>query len=227
MPEPLPYYEYQPRAAPAWQLGPWAKRWHEALGVLKQDMIMMARRAVRARYIGTCPDDALALIGDSLGWPQAPGEYANEYRERLKLSWHLAEWAGTEKGIVDAFAGLGMTNVEVRESFTPGWGRYSATPARARWINVILRHPHPFGTDFASRYGDGSIYGGGQLYGVNGDPRLLALLQQLVRKQKPAHAYCEWIAIVLAGDVIEANGATDGDPDGGLARVAYIPVPAL
>ncbi len=210
-----------------WRAGPWGKREAQAYGVIKDALAAAADAAVACRWISRCPADALAKHGDALGWPRVPGETTNEYRARLRLSWHLAQWRGTRKGIVDAFAAIGMTNVEVKETFSAGWGRHTGITARQRWINVIVRHPHPFGTDFASRYGDGSIYGGGQLYGVNGDPRLLALIVQLVQRQKPAHAFCEWIAVVLDGDVIDLNGATDGDPDGAGARVAYLAVPAL
>lgn len=227
MADPLPYHQYQPLIRPPWQGGPVGESWHEASGLLRDGLAEGARQAVFQHWVLTCADDALALHGRDLGWPMAPGETLAEYRARLLNSRHLAKWRGTETGIVDAFAGIGMPDVEVKESFTPGWGRHktpgpNVNPQRRHWLNVIVRHPHPFGTDFGFRYGDGTTYGSGALYGVDGDPRWIPLIQQLVRTQKPKHTYCEWIAIVLAGDVIEANGTTDGDPDGSGARVAYV-----
>jgi hypothetical protein len=210
-----------------WRAGPYGQRQAQGYGVVKDGIAAAADASVACRWISRCPVDALAKHGDAFGWPRTPGETDNEYRARLRLSWHLARWRGTATGIIDAFAAIGLSNVEVKESFTTGWGRHTGSTARQRWINVIVRQPHDFGTDFSFRWGDGTLWGDGSLYGVNGDPRLLALIVQLVQRQKPAHSHCEWIAIVLAGDVIELNGPTDGNPDGGASRVAYIPVPAL
>jgi hypothetical protein len=230
MADPLAFHEYQPLVRPPWHGGPVGQAWHEASGLLKDGIAEGARQAVYQRWVKTCADDALVIHGRDLGWPMAPGETIPEYRSRLLHSRYLDEWRGTAFGITEAFRLLGMTDVEVIESFTPGWGRHlngmgDVEPSRARWINVIVRHPHKWGTDFGFRYGDGSTYGSGKLYGVNGDGRWGPLLQQLVRRQKPAHVYCEWIAIVLAGDIIHSNSANDGKPDGGSARVAYLPVP--
>jgi len=208
--------------------GNWGRRWQQAIGLLGDGFAEGAQQATRARWIATCPDDALAYHGKARDWEQAPGETAAEYRARLLETWHLAEWAGTATGIIDALATLGLTNVDVLEAFTPGWGRHKSAgvivPERARWVNVIVRHPHPFGTDFNFRYGDGTTYGSGKIYGPNGDPRWFPLLRKLVLKQKSKHSIVEWVAIVLAGDVLHANAATDGNPNGSSARVAYLPI---
>ncbi len=213
-------YQSSPGVILPWRAGPWGTREEQAYGTIKNGLSAAATEAVACRWISRCPADALAKHGDAMGWPRVPGETTNEYRARLRLSWHLAQWRGTETGIVDAFTAIGLTNVAVMETFTGGWTRHYGDVGRQRWINVIVRHPHPFGDDFDFRYGDGTLWGDGHVYGVNGDARLFRLIVQLVQKQKPAHAHCEWIAIVLAGDV-DANG----DPDGGSARVAYLPVP--
>lgn len=224
------FHEYQPSIRPPWHQGENGEKWHEAMGTLKDVVCEGQRQAVLSRWVKSCPEDALAIHGKYLGWPQAPGETSNEYRKRLGYNWELAQWRGTEFGIILALELLGLTNVQCRESFSPLWGRQkdgggNIIPSKARWCNVIIRHPHPFGTDFAFRYGDGTTYGSGKVYGPNGDPRWFPLLQQLVKRQKPAHAFCEWIAIVLAGDVIDGTDSpSDGEPDGALSRVAYLPV---
>lgn len=207
---------------PAFIAGPVGRAWSAAWGVMQDAIAEGARQAARVRWLSTCPEDALAYHGEALGWPQAPGETADEYRTRLLKSWHLAEWRGTEKGLLDAYSLIGLTNVEVFEAFTPGWGRHVGHDERARWINIVIRAPHPFGSDFDARYGDGSLYGDGTLYGVDGDPRLIELVRRIARDMSPAHAHVEWVAIVLSGDVKHTGAATDGDPDGASARVAYL-----
>lgn len=239
---PVTYRDYQTRhdIMPSFHAGEEGLRWNFAMGTWKDAVVDAAVLAARSRFIRTCPADALALHGRSLGWPQAPGERVDEYRQRLMQSWHLAHWRGTNKGIIDAlklvlnpFIGSATPAsnwIEVKESFTSGWGRQKnpgpgINPAKQRWFNVIIRHPHPFGTDFSFKYGDGTVWGGGKLWGINGDPRLLELLRMVVRRQKSAHSFCEWIAVVLAGDVIDANTMNDGQPlGGGASRVAYLKV---
>lgn len=224
----MPYHVYQPQIRPPWQAGPVGEAWHATSGSLKDGFAEGARQAVYAHYVSTAPDDALPFHGRDAGWPQAPGETTTAYRERLKLTRHLARWQGTRKGIVDAFDAIGLTNVEVKESFSPLWGRHKSggvvEASKRYWINVIVRHPHPFGTTAGFVYGDGTTYGSGKQYGLSGDSRLLELLRMLVRKQKGKHSHCEWIAVVLDGDVIDGTDTTsDGAPLGGAAsKVAYL-----
>lgn len=237
----MAYREYQSAhdVRPPWHGGDPGDRWHYALGTIKDAMADSAEIAARQRLISECAADALPLHGESLGWPRAPGETVEEYRARLLQSPYLEEWRGRNTGIIDALKFIltpfiGTTTppanwVEVKESFTAGWGRQKnpgpgINPAKQRWFNVILRHPHPFGTDYAFRYGDGTVWGGGKNWGVNGDPRLIELLRMAVRRQKSGHSFCEWIAIVLAGDVINADSINDGKPLDASSRVAYVTV---
>jgi hypothetical protein len=218
-----------------WHSGTHGVAWNLATGLLKDAFETAVQRAARSRLLSLCPDDALAYHGESLGWPQAPGESTEQYRRRLGRSWHYAQWRGTAKGIIDpivdiltALAPPGVmipSNwVEVHRADEPGWGRHStlfgSEPNRARWFNVVIRKPHPFGTDFNLYYDDGIDFDTGYFYDTNGDGRLLEVIRQVVRRQKPAHSRCEWIAVVLDGDILHAGLATDGDPDGA-ARVYY------
>lgn len=226
--DPEPYHIYAAREGVRlpWHSGTHGKAWWQAFGVMLDGMLNGAQAAVAARWASKAPPDALRIHGESFGMPQAPAETDEEYRRRLRKLWHLAEWRGTEKGVIDALSFLGLT-AEVREAIDPTWGRHllaADAAKRMRWFNVIIRHPHPFGTDFNFRYGDGTTYGSGAIYGPNGDPRWFPLLRQVVRNMKPAHAHCEWIAIVLAGDVKDAGLATDGEPFDASSRVAYLPV---
>lgn len=216
------YVDGQLAQSPPWHGGKWGRRLWAAFGAMKDAYADFARQAVLVRSVRRCPEDALAEHGAELGWAQAPGESTDEYRARLARSWRLASISGTAAGLIEAFAGLGLTNVVVREALDPTWGRYSGT-AKQRWFAVVVRHPHPFGTDFAFRYGDGTTYGSGKLYGVNGDPRLLELLRRLVRRMTPSHAHCQEIVVVLAGDITDGTGtASDGNPSAPTSRVAYL-----
>jgi hypothetical protein len=220
----LPYHQalVAPGIIPSWHAGPNGIAENAARGVLIDGLLEGARQSLACRFISRAPEDALALHGEARRFPRAPGESLDEYRARLRRAWYLWQWAGTETGIKAAFALLGLTNVSVFESnITPGWGRHSGDLNRARWFQIVVRAPHPFGADFSFSFGDGTVWGGGKLWGVNGDPRLLELLRRLVRLLKPATAHCEWIALVLSGDVKVAGGLDDGDPTPG-SKVAYL-----
>jgi hypothetical protein len=227
--DPEPYHVYAARDGVRlpWHSGDNGRAWWQGLGVILDGHMNAAQAAVASRWVSRCPPDALRIHGESFGMPQAPAETDEEYRVRLRQLWHLAEMRGTKQGLVDALTFIGLLTVSVREAISPGWGRHilaADAAKRMHWFNVVIWHPHPFGTDFNFRYGDGTTYGSGALYGPDGDPRWFPLLKQMVRFMKPAHAHCEWIAIVLAGDIKHANLATDGEPFDAASRVAYLPV---
>ena len=157
MSDPTPFHVYQarPDVRLPWDGDDTGRRWNEALGVVKDAFADGATIAARCSLLSRCPADALALHGLSLGWPQAPGELVDEYRARLLRSFALEEWRGTNKGIGDALRGIlsavipstSAPSVEILEAFTAGWGRNAGVAARARWFNVVIRPPHPFGAD--------------------------------------------------------------------------------
>lgn len=217
------YREYQPATRPPWHAGEDGYKWSEALGVVKDGVAEGATAAVRQRWLSLCAEDALAIHGAARGWPKVNGESSAQYRARLRGWWSLAQKVGTATGIIEAFGLLGMSNVEVKESFTSGWGRSGGDAGKQRWIWVVIRHPHPFGTDFNFRWGDGTNWGDGHVYGADGDGSLLEAMRWIIRKMRPLHAHCPEIIAVLAGDIVDGtNTSSDGDPDGSGARVFYI-----
>lgn len=219
------YREYQARVRPAFHGGPTGEAWARGLGVLKDSMELLARHARRQRWLSLCAEDALAKHGEFRGWSRVSGESVAQYRARLLAWWSLAQWAGTAKGIVDAFALLGMTNVEVREAIstwigTTAWGRYPGV-AQQRHFAIVVRHPHPFGTDFVFSWGDGTTWGS-KTYGFAGDSSLLQAMREIVRHMKPAHTTCREIIIVLAGNITDGTGTTsDGNAMVASDRIAY------
>lgn len=220
------YREYQAATRPAWHGGQYGAAWALGLGVMKDAMEAAARAARRQRWLSMCSEDALAKHGRFRGWPRVAGESIAQYRARLLAWWELAKWTGTRKGILDAFALLGMTNVEIREALDPTWGRYTGT-AKQRWFSVVIRAPHPFGTDAELVYGAGTLYGSGAKYGLSGDASLVQAAKEIVRRMRPVHAWCGDIIVVLSGDIIDAASADDGKPDlvtYPTAKVAYLSI---
>jgi len=209
------YREYQARVRPAFHGGPTGEAWAAGLGVLKDALDTLSRQARRQRWLSLCAEDALAKHGAFRGWSRVSGESVGQYRARLLAWWSLAQWAGTAKGIVDAFALLGMTNVEVREAVSgilagTLWGRYPG-PKQQRHFAIVVRQPHPFGTTFSFKLGDGTKLGEKTL-GFSGDASLITAMREIVRHMKPAHATCREIIIVLTGNITDGTGTTsDGD----------------
>lgn len=218
------YLEYQsaPGIRPPWHGGPDGIAWWEAMGLVKDGFVESAIFALRQRWLSTCEESALARHGESRGWPRVAGETVEQYRRRLLGWWSLAQKMGTAAGIIEAFSYLGMTNVEVKESFTASWGRSGGATAKQRFFWVIVRQPHPFGTDFSFRWGDGTLWGDGHVYGFSGDPSLLEAIRFIVQRMRPAHAHCPEIIVVLNGGIKEGTGATDGDPLDAASRIGYL-----
>lgn len=224
------YREHQPLVRPAFHGGPTGEAWAQSLGILKDSVELLARQARRQRWLSLCAEDALAKHGQFRGWSRVSGETVAQYRTRLRAWWQLALWQGTAKGIIDAFALLGMTNVETREAISAlhpsvggvPWGRYTGR-GRQRQFAVVVRQPHPFGVDFPFRWGDGTLWGA-STFGVTGDASLFKAVREIVRRMRPAHAYCPDIILVLAGNITDGTGTTaDGDPSGAAAdRIAYL-----
>lgn len=211
------YREWQYERRPPWHSGQYGAAWALGLGTMKDAMVDAARAARRQRWISKCAPDALVKHGKFRGWPKVKGETISQYRARLQAWWSLALKVGTAAGIIEAFSYLGMTNVEVREALDPTWGRYVGT-AKQRWFSVVIRQPHPFGTTYSFAWGDGTTYGAfpvgsGKTYGVSGDATLIEATREIVRRMRPAHAWCGDIIVVLDGDIIDTGSTDDGKPD--------------
>lgn len=218
------YRDYQREARPAFH-GQGGRAWAEGLGTVKDAIADAARVARRQRWLSRCSEDALAKHGAFRGWPRVSGETVAQYRARLLAWWDLSQMTGTAAGIKAAFALLGMTNVSIREALDPTWGRYTGTD-KQRWFSVIIRQPHPFGVTGEFVYGDGTKYGTGKKYGLSGDSSLILAAKEIVRRMRPAHAWCGDLIVVLTGDIIDGTGtANDGKPDTSLgSKVAYLSI---
>lgn len=76
-------------------------------------VVARAKAAVKARFPGVAPSDALEEIGLERGMPRGPGESDASYGARLLGAWNTWPWAGTAFGLLNALAAAGYA-AEVR-----------------------------------------------------------------------------------------------------------------
>lgn len=85
---------------PSWLRARWAFRWLYLVAVFADAIGEATMQAVKARFIDTCPDDAVPYIGDDRQIEIGIGEPLSSYRERLKGAWQAWAMAGTEAGLL-------------------------------------------------------------------------------------------------------------------------------
>jgi len=181
---------------PIWLHGPWGKRWTTALGGQLDLLVAWAKDGVKARFVGLCPDDALAEHGAARGLEQAPNESADDYRARLLAAWSTWLHSGTEYGIYNAFAALGWTieplNADGTMPTLPGatmvWLRtagQSGTTTPTDWTRFVILL-------------DWYAYNAGSPPAITADD--IQLWKKQIWKWKAAHSTCRYIvAITSAG----------------------------
>lgn len=201
--------------------------WQQAWAVMRDAFVAQVQAAVRCGWIQTCPPDALAAHARASQFIQ--GYFEDSELLRLRLlgrrndvtgevdggRWNYHRKRGTREGMIEAvswaLAGamgrpVSDMRVEIREN--PEWNRAGVVgiPADIHppfWI--IIRHPHPFGTT-GWQWDDGTKWGEKHWGSDDGDPRLVYLLEQIARHQKPVHAQLVEIIIILAGDIDHLTG---------------------
>lgn len=89
--------------APGWLQGYAGKGYLAARGSRKDAFVQGCREAVKARFPGVCPSDALPYHGRDRLLDQGPGETEASYRARLLAAWETWAWAGTAYGVLLAF----------------------------------------------------------------------------------------------------------------------------
>lgn len=105
------FREWQPTLQPAGLRGAWGERWAQSLGDHKDAAVALAKEAVRARFVGDAPSDALSLLGADRDLDRSPLDTATSYRARLAAAWDVWGWAGTPYGYAYALA---LTSAKVR-----------------------------------------------------------------------------------------------------------------
>lgn len=206
-----PFADYQAAYAPSWLQGPVGEAWHSAFGVMKDAVVEGAIQALKCRWVGVCPVDALAWIGAERGIAQLPTENLYAYRARLQSAWLIWKYAGTKTGVANAIQQLGYPNVTVAEN-----GPYSVNPATrvVEWwrFTVFLQQPHPFSVSWF--WGDGGGWGApARVWGL-GQRQAIADIVTQIRTWKPPHALCSGLVIILSGHVWNSQAPSFNWGDG-------------
>lgn len=159
-------------------------------------LVTRAKLAVKARFPGLAPSDALEKIGVERKMPRGPGETDASYAARLLAAWDTWPWAGTAFGVLSALKVAGYT-AEVRiqnaiRYYLDGAGALvvERRPAGEWWIDatrafwsrfvVLLYPPFPAGTP------------------ADGSPEQQRVAA-LIRQWKSAHATCTDIFLISSG----------------------------
>ena len=221
---PSTFDQYQAGLAPPALKGPNGEAFTSALGLMKDVFAEGAMQALRCRFVSSCPEDALAFIGQERNLPQVPGEPVAAYRARLLNAWQAWQQAGTKPGLINQLNVLGYPNVVVLEDNTSSFAlsppASGFAPGTEWWrFMVFIKPPHPF--TIGSKYGDGNTWGNGRLWGIGGPVNALQVIRNTIALWQPAHARMVACGIVLSGGVWGDGGLWgDGRVWGG--SVAFI-----
>lgn len=104
----MSYAIYQPSVAPPWLQGPNGRKWLEAHGEVKDDLVQRVKAAVMARMPGQAPPDALPLLGDERQILRGLSEDDATYAERLRKAWESWRLTGTPLGLLRALDTAGF-----------------------------------------------------------------------------------------------------------------------
>jgi hypothetical protein len=108
----------------AWLRGPSAQAFLALLGSEKDAAMAELRAAVKARWPGLGPADALHFQGQGFDIERFAGESDELYDARLQRAWETHRLAGTASAIVESLHAYGITDVAIVEDweghFAPG-----------------------------------------------------------------------------------------------------------
>lgn len=164
--------DYQAELSPSWLRGPFGILWSRILGLGKAGVVAAAKEAVKQRFAATAAPDALLELAADRALDVGFLETAASLRSRVYDAWETWMWAGTRKSMVDAFASVGLANIEITESTT--------SPILGWWQFDLTVHP-PFPWEGPSP--------------ENVPENYRALFKALVRKWKPTHAECRRLQV--------------------------------
>jgi hypothetical protein len=198
-PPPGPYEPYMEELAPPWLLRPLGKAFLRALGrFLDVEGVDRLKQAVKARFLETCPDDALDRLGRDRLLPRFPTETTAAYRQRLLAAWDIWLFAGTEAGLLQmlhtAYPGPAYSILENKD-----WDPAPPDGDVAYWSRawIIIEPPFPWVT---WKFGDGKQIGQPNLtIGTTMTPEEVALFRGITNKLKPAHVVVPAIILKIFG----------------------------
>jgi hypothetical protein len=193
-----PYYQYDLTLQYPPLQKPNGEAYTTARGIVRDGYVEAAIAAVKARWVQTCPEDALPALGDERGMPRLVNETTAQYRARLATAWTIWPQAGTQPGELYVVRLLLPTayvvennnwNYQPSAGYNPGdeWWRF--------WIVVPM--PHPFTGPWT--WGGGTTWGPSRSWGINGPQNVLTQLRQLVDQWKGAHNTPAHFVFIMSG----------------------------
>jgi len=126
---------------PAPLAGFWGRAWAAAHGAELDGLLLQAKRAAKAGFVGIAPPDAMPSHGRDRGIPALTGEMMEAYRARLVAAWDTWSWATTRIGLREAIllGAFGGPTLYTQEEFPrpPAgglWARFTIVfTGRATW----------------------------------------------------------------------------------------------
>jgi Phage tail protein (Tail_P2_I) len=188
--------------APPWLQRRFGAAWMRVHGRAKDLLVDATRQAIKARFVGLCPADALEYIGRDRLLERYPVDTDDSYRARLAAAWEAWLFGGTERGVRAALEAAGFGSVTIYTTQSPG---YPPDADAANWSRfwVELAPPFPpyvaweavlFG---AAPTGSGQLFGAGWTWGSTATVADVSFVRSIIRKWKPAHAVCAQILVKL------------------------------
>jgi len=212
------YEEHRVALLPSWMRSDTDVAFQEVIGAEQDDLVDRAKQAVKVRFIGECPADALAGHGVDSQIERGPSETDTQYRARLLGRWETHPWRGLETSILAALALYGLANVLMftrRDGYDDGnahwWSRF--------WLVIDQIHDYK-----AWAFGAPLPFGSGIMFGSTMQVDELKTLRRVVRSTRCGSEvgvefnviYSGWIFNPAAefGGSLEFGATTCRLPDG-------------
>lgn len=212
------YKDFQVESSPPWMRGPMGTNWQTAHGLLKDGLREAMKLAVKARFPGLAPGDALDLVGHTLQIPRAFAKNDAQYVSALLNGWATWKQAGTVPGMTAVLTAAGLTGVQIKEA----WYWFDGLPNY--YFTIVASWPGPWNTDpladgtwgSAGTWGDAGLWAGG----IPVVDR--ARLKARINKWKPARAVCATVIFPLTGGYWGDGSVWGSDGTWGGSSALYI-----
>lgn len=220
----------QVETSPPWLRDPTGTAWALALGTTKDGYLEAAKRAVRARFPGDAPLDALVRLARTFNLDTRLAALLGPeaLSPLLAAAWDAWAQSGTKPGLVARLAELGLSEPQIFEAWewapsSPRWWRFWVVLQPSPYINSIFSHwPWPSDMLADGTWASPGTWSAGGPWAESVPPAWLALVRATIAKWKPKHAVCERIIFLQSGQTF---GTRVRRPDGSLtwAPMAWLP----
>lgn len=201
------FRDYLLEVAPPWLLRKWGRRFLEVCGLLLDGYGDAAIDAVKARFVGSTPGDALSIAGDDRRLDRLLDETDDQYRDRLLQAFPAYRQGGSSRGLQNRLREAGALTATVME--THDWSNDDG-PWAHFW--VIVPQPHPFTA--AELWDDAGLWDDTGTWTDVEPAALIETIRALVRKWRGAHAHCVDVTIILTGGLWDPSAPETWDDAG-------------